>query len=121
MRMSVAEKVCCYLFDANGTESAFEMVRAYFEKINMNIGFYSVYEEARLLSDYYEKQKAEEFIKERAKQAIGAMELLEIDADRLTEYSADVLSEVFSFEDMEYFAGIKLFNRVIWRDVWEYG
>ncbi len=40
------------------------------------------------------------------------MELLEIDADRLTEYSADVLSEVFSFEDMEYFAGIKLFNRV---------
>lgn len=41
------------------------------------------------------------------------MELLEIDADRLTEYSADVLSEVFSFEDMEYFAGIKLFNRVI--------
>ena len=38
------------------------------------------------------------------------MELLEIDADRLTEYSADVLSEVFSFEDMEYFAGIKLFN-----------
>ena len=41
------------------------------------------------------------------------MELLEIDADRLTEYSADVLYEVFSFEDMEYFAGIKLFNRVI--------
>ena len=41
------------------------------------------------------------------------MELLEIDADRLTEYSADVLSEIFSFGDMEYFAGIKLFNRVI--------
>lgn len=55
MRMSVTEKVCCYPFDANGTESAFEMVWAYFEKINMNIGFYSVYEEARLLPDYYEK------------------------------------------------------------------
>ena len=28
-------------------------------------------------------------------------------------YSADVLSEVFGFGDMEYFAGIKLFNNVI--------
>ena len=27
--------------------------------------------------------------------------------------SADVLSEVFGFGDMEYFAGMKLFNRVI--------
>ena len=33
--------------------------------------------------------------------------------DRFAEYSTDVLSEVFSFGDMEYFAGIKLFNRVI--------
>lgn len=113
MRMSVAEKVCCYPFDAKGTESAFEMVRSYFEKIDMNTDFHSVYEEAKLLADYYEKQKAEEFIKERVKQVIGAMELLEIDADRFAEYSTDVLSEVFSFGDMEYFAGIKLFNRVI--------
>lgn len=113
MRMSVAEKVCCYLFDAKGTESAFEMVRSYFEKIDMNTDFHSVYEEAKILADYYEKQKAEEFIKERVKQVIGAMELLEIDADRFAEYSTDVLSEVFSFGDMEYFAGIKLFNRVI--------
>ena len=41
------------------------------------------------------------------------MKLLGIDAGRMAEYSADVLSEVFSFGDMEYFAGIKLFNRVI--------
>ncbi len=113
MRMSVAEKVCCYPFDDKGTESAFEMVRSYFEKIDMNTDFHSVYEEAKILADYYEKQKAEEFIKERVKQVIGAMELLEIDADRFAEYSTDVLSEVFSFGDMEYFAGIKLFNRVI--------
>lgn len=113
MRMSVAEKVCCYPFDAKGTESAFEMVWSYFEKIDMNTDFHSVYEEAKLLADYYEKQKAEEFIKERVKQVIGAMERLEIDADRLAEYSIDVLSEVFSFGDMEYFTGIKLFNRVI--------
>ncbi|MBC5744034.1 relaxase/mobilization nuclease domain-containing protein [Lachnospiraceae bacterium MD308] len=113
IRMSVAEKVCCYPFDAKGIESAFEMVRAYFEKIDMDTGFHSVYEEAKLLSDYYEKQKEEEFIGERAERVIETMKLLGIDAGRMAEYSADVLSEVFSFGDMEYFAGIKLFNRVI--------
>ena len=113
MRMSVAEKVFCYPFDTKGTESAFEMVRAYFEKIDMDTGFHSVYEEAKLLSDYYEKQKEEEFIGERAERVIETMKLLGIDAGRMAEYSIDVLSEVFSFGDMEYFAGIKLFNRVI--------
>lgn len=113
MRMSVAEKVCCYPFDTKGTESAFEMVRAYFEKIDMDIGFHSVYEEAKLLSDYYEKQKVEEFIGERAERVIETIKLLGIYAGRLAEYSTDVLSEVFSFGDMEYFAGIKLFNRVM--------
>ena len=113
MKMSVAEKVFCYPFDANGTESAFEMVRAYFEKIDMDTGFHSVYEEAKLLSDYYEKQKAEEFIGERAERVIETMKLLRIDAGRMAECSTDVLSEVFSFGDMEYFAGIKLFNETV--------
>ena len=113
MKMSVAEKVFYYPFDTKGTKSAFEMVRAYFEKIDMDTGFHSVYEEAKLLSDYYEKQKAEEFIGERAERVIETMKLLGIDAGRMAEYSTDVLSEVFSFGDMEYFAGIKLFNRVI--------
>ena len=110
MRMSVAEKVFCYPFDTKGTESAFEMVRVYFEKIDMDTDFHSVYEEAKLLSDYYEKQKVEEFIGERAERVIETMKLLGIDAGRMAEYSTDVLSEVFSFGDMEYFAGIKLFN-----------
>ncbi len=113
MRMSVTEKVCCYPFDIRGTESAFEMVRMYFEKIDMDTGFHSVYEEAKLLSDYYEKQKAEEFIGERAERVIETMKFLGIDAGRMADYSTDVLSEVFSFGDMEYFAGIKLFNRAI--------
>ncbi|MCX4299751.1 MAG: relaxase/mobilization nuclease domain-containing protein [Lachnospiraceae bacterium] len=113
MRMSVAEKVCCYPFDIRGTESAFEMVRMYFEKIDMDTGFHSVYEEAKLLPDYYEKQKAEEFIGKRAERVIETMKFLGIDAGRMADYSTDVLSEVFSFGDMEYFAGIKLFNRVI--------
>ena len=67
----------------------------------------------RLLTDYYEKQKAEEFIEERAEQVIETMKLFGINSSRITEYSADVLSEVFGFGDMEYFAGIKLFNKVI--------
>lgn len=64
MRMSVAEKVFCYPFYTKGTESAFEMVQVYFEKIDMDTGFHFIYEEAKFLSDYNEKQKAEEFIGE---------------------------------------------------------
>ena len=113
MRMSVAEKIRCYPFDDKGTDSAFAMVRAYFEKIGMDTSFDSVYEETRLLTDYYEKQKEEEFIQEKIEQIIGAMILLGLDAGNLAEYSADVLFEVLGFGDMEYFAGIKLFNKVI--------
>ena len=113
MRMNVAEKVRCYPFDDKGTDAAFEMVRAYFEKIGMDTSFHSVYEESKLLTDYYEKQKVEEFIGERAERVIETMKLLEINSGRIAEYSADVLSEVFGFGDMEYFAGMKLFNKVI--------
>lgn len=113
MRMSVAEKVRCYPFDDKGTDAAFEMVRTYFEKIGMDTSFDSVYEETKLLTDYYEKQKAEEFIREKTEQIIGAMKLLGLDASNLADCSADVLPEVFGFGDMEYFAGIKLFNKVI--------
>ena len=113
MRMDVAEKVRCYPFDDKGTDAAFEMVRTYFEKIGMDTSFHSVYEESKILTDYYEKQKAEEFIEERAEQVIETMKLFGINSSRITEYSADVLSVVFGFGDMEYFAGIKLFNNVI--------
>ena len=89
------------------------MVQAYFEKIGMDTSFHSVYEESKLLTDYYEKQKAEEFIVERAERVIETMKLLGIHSGRIAEYSADVLSEVFGFGDMDYFAGMKLFNKVI--------
>lgn len=113
MRMSVAEKVRCYLFDDKGTDATFEIVRTYFEKIGMDTSFDSVYEETKLLTDYYEKQKSEAAIQVQTEQIVERLELLGNDSSRLTEYSADILSEVFDFEDMEYFAGIKLFNKVI--------
>lgn len=113
MRMSVAEKVRCYPFDNKGTDGAFEMVRTYFEKIGMDTSFDSVYEETKLLTDYYEKQKSEAAIQVQTEQIVERLELLGIDSSRLTEYSADILSEAFDFGDMEYFAGIKLFNKVI--------
>lgn len=113
MRMSVDEKVRFYPFDDKGTDAAFEMVRTYFEKIGMDTGFDSVYEETKLLTDYSEKQKEVEFIQEKTEQIIGAMILLGLDVGNLAEYSADVLFEVFGFGNMEYFAGIKLFNKVI--------
>lgn len=113
MRMSVDEKVRCYPFDNKGTDAAFEMVRTYFEKIGMDTSFASVYEEAKFLTDYYEKQKSEAAIQVQTEQIVERLELLGIDSSRLTEYSADILSEAFDFGDMEYFAGIKLFNKVI--------
>lgn len=113
MRMSVDEKVRCYPFDDKGADAAFEMVRTYFEKIGMDTSFDSVYEETKLLTDYYEKLKEEEFIQKKTEQIIGEMKLLGLDAGNLAEYSTDVLSKVFNLGDMEYFAGMKLFNRVI--------
>ena len=65
MKMRVAEKVFCYPFDTKETKSAFEMVRAYFEKIDMDTGFHSVYEEAKLLSDYYERSRKRKNLSER--------------------------------------------------------
>ena len=49
----VAEKVRCYPFDDKGTDAVFDMVQAYFEKIGMDTSFHSVYEESKLLTDYY--------------------------------------------------------------------
>ena len=113
MRMSVAEKVRCYPFDTRGTDAAFEMVKKYFETVGLSTDFSSIYEEAKLLIECYEKQKAEGFIQERTEQVIERMDMLGIDAGKITEYSADVLSVVFGFEDMEYYTGIKLFNKVL--------
>ena len=39
--------------------------------------------------------------------------MLGINAGKISECPVDVLSKVFNFGDMEYFAGIKMFNRVI--------
>ena len=112
MRMSVAEKVRCYPFDDKGTDAAFEMARTYFEKIGMDTSFDSVYEETKLLTDYYEKLKAEEFIQKQTEQIIEKMDMMGIDTEKFSEYPVDVLSKVFDFGDMEYFAGIKMFNQI---------
>lgn len=113
MKMSVAEKVRCYPFDTRGTDSAFAMVKAYFETVGLSTDFSSVYEEAKLLTDYYEEHKTEEFIQERTEQIMEKMNMLGIDAGKVSECQVDMLSKVFDFGDMEYFAGIKVFNRVI--------
>ena len=53
------------------------------------------------------------FRSKRAEQILEKMDLMGIDAGKIAEYPVDVLSKVFGFGDMEYFAGIKLFNRVL--------
>ena len=113
VRMSVAEKVCCYPFDTKGTDSAFEMVKAYFETVGFSTDFNSIFEEAKLLTNYYEEQKAEELIQKQTEQIIEKMDMMGIDTDNLSEYPVDVLSRTFDFGDMEYFAGIKMFNQIL--------
>ena len=113
MRMSVAEKVRSYPFDTKGTDSAFEMVKDYFNSVGLNTDFDSVYEEAKLLTGYYEKQKAEEFLQEQTEQIIEKMDEMGIDVENFAEYPVSVLSETFDFGNMEYFAGIKMFNQVL--------
>ena len=81
--------------------------------MGLSTDFSSVYEEAMHLTECYEKQKVEGFIQERTEQVIEKMDMLGIDTGKITEYSADVLSVVFGFEDMEYYTGIKLFNKVL--------
>lgn len=84
-----------------------------FEIVGLSTDFSSVYEEAKLLTDYYEEHKAEEFIQERTEQIIDKMDMMGIDVGKTADYPASVLSKAFDFGDMEYFAGIKMFNRVI--------
>lgn len=113
MRMTVAEKAACYPFDTMGTDAAFDMVKNYFAKIGMDTDFNSVYEEMKLLTDYYEIQKAEEFIREKAEQVIENIGLLGIEADSLDRYAPDVLAEAFGLDNLDYSAGVKLFHRVL--------
>ena len=113
MSMSVAERVRCYTFDKMGTGNVFDMVKEYFETVGISTDFDSVYEEARLLMDYYEKHNMEENIEKKVEQIIGIIEVMEMDGTGLKEYPADVLGEVFDVRDMEYFTGIKVFNKVM--------
>lgn len=113
MRMTVAEKAACYPFDIMGTAAAFDMVKDYFARIGMDTDFNSVYEEMKLLTDYYEIQKAEEFIREKAEQVIKNIELQGIVADSLERYAPDVLAEAFGLDNLDYSAGVKLFRRVL--------
>lgn len=52
----------------------------------MDTDFDSIYEESKFLTDYYEKQKAEEFIGKRTEQVIKTMELLGVEMDRQRRY-----------------------------------
>ena len=120
MRMSVAEKVRCYPFDDKGTDAAFEMVRTYFEKIGMDTSFDSVYEETKLLTDYYEEHNAEGFIQERTEQIMEKMNMLGIDAGKISECPVDVLSKVFDFGDMEYLPELRCSIKYLisWGSIW---
>ena len=111
--MSVEERVHCYPFDKEGTEKAYDMVKEYFKEVGISADFDSVYEEVRALVDYYEKNRLEDVIEKKAEQIIGVMEVIGMEAARLKEYPGDMLGQVFEVKDMEYFVGVKVFNKVL--------
>ena len=113
MAMSVEERVRCYPFDTEGTEKAYDMVKEYFKEVGISADFDSVYEEVRALVDYYEKNRLEDVIEKKAEQIIGVMEVIGMDVANLKEYPTDVLGQVFEVKDMEYFVGVKVFNKVL--------
>lgn len=49
----------------------------------------------------------------KAEKIIGVMEVIGMDVARLKEYPTDMLGQVFEVKDMEYFVGVKVFNRVL--------
>ena len=111
--MSVEERVRCYPFDTEGTEKAYDMVKAYFKDVGISADFDSVYEEVRALVDYYEKNRLEDEIEKKAEKIIGVMEDIGMDVANLKEYPTDMLGQVFEVRDMEYFVGVKVFNKVL--------
>ncbi len=113
MRMSVAEKVCCYGFDTKGTDRAFDMVKACFESIGMDAGFDEVYEEVKLLTDYCAKEVAEQQIGGKEQQILQRLDVCDINPEQIDRYQVDVLAEVFALKDVDYYTGIKMFGAVL--------
>lgn len=113
MRLSVAEKVRCYGCDMNDIENVFNVVKSYFESVGMNAGFDEIYEEAKLLADYYAREEAENLISRKVEQILQRMDVWDVNPEQLIRYPVYVLSEVFDLTDMDYYTGIKVFGAVL--------
>lgn len=113
MRMSLAEKVHCYGFDIKGTNQAFDMVKAYFESVGMDVGFDEVYEETKLLADYCEKMVAAHQISEKVEQILQRMDMWDINPEQIERYPVDALAEVLDLKEVDYYTGIRVFGDVL--------
>lgn len=113
MKMSVAEKALSYPYEGNSTEELFNMVRDYFESVGLDTSFHSVYEEYKLLVNYYEEQKSERYLGEMARKITKKISVFGIDIAQMKDYSSVTLLEIFDFKELDYSGGIKLFNKVI--------
>lgn len=113
MRLSVAEKVRCYGCDMNDIENAFDVVKSYFESVGMNAGFDEIYEEAKLLADYSEREETENLISRKVGQILQRMDVWDVNPEQLIRYPVYALSEVFDLKDVDYYTGIKVFGAVL--------
>ncbi len=91
------------------------MIYKYFKKVGLDADFESVWNEVELLKGYYDNQKLEQIIDERVGQAVDKLKWMDFEANKLNEYPIWLLAEVFEFTDMDYYAGMKVFDKTLER------
>ena len=97
----------------NDIENAFDVVKSYFESVGMNAGFDEIYEEAKLLADYSEREETENLISRKVGQILQRMDVWDVNPEQLLRYPVYILSEVFDLTDVDYYTGIKVFGAVL--------
>ncbi len=113
LRMPVVERVSCYPFESHDIQDIYDMIYKYFKKVGLDADFESVWNEVELLKGYYDNQKLEQIIDERVGQAVDKLKWMDFEANKLNEYPIWLLAEVFEFTDMDYYAGMKVFDKTL--------
>ncbi len=115
LSMSIEEKALCYPLESKDFSAVYKLVESYFKSVGMDTSFTDVYDEAKMLTDYYEKKQSDRFVEQRAQLAEDKFKQMALDANKLVSYPIDMLANVFGVTDVEYGVGIKIFARVLQR------
>ena len=115
LKLSFDEKVARYQFDGMDKDKTFEYVSKYLRFIGMKLTFDEEYEEYDTLMKCYENQKEIGVIENAVEEVLQRMDTLGMEPDYFDKYDVSMKAMVFDFEDMEYYAGIKVYRGVLER------